>query len=68
MKINGQYIRSSSLLAGAIGIGSVGASLFGVAGAIGGLLAGFAVGYWAEVEREKSVRQYGPNKGKKAHL
>lgn len=68
MKINRQHVRSNSLLAGAIGIGSVGAALFGVAGAVGGLLVGFVVGYWAEIESEKSDRQYGPNKSKKAHV
>ncbi|GAB3640110.1 hypothetical protein GCM10027423_07460 [Spirosoma arcticum] len=67
MKINRQHIQSSSLLAGAIGIGSIGAALFGVAGAIGGLLVGFVIGYWAEVQREKLVDYCQPNKGETVH-
>ena len=67
MKANSQPANSSTLLATATGIGSVGAAVFGIGGAIVGAILGFAVGYWGEIENRKSSQPYSQNQGKKAH-
>lgn len=48
MKISTKRFESSTFLASALGIGSIGAAIGGIAGAVFGSMVGFGVAIWDE--------------------
>ncbi|QKZ14969.1 hypothetical protein [Spirosoma sp. KUDC1026] len=64
MRVQKLDLNTTSLLASAAGVGTVGGAIFGVPGAIVGMALGFGLGYWSEINNSEKQHQKNTEKHK----